>query len=1001
MSKRERDSARNRAKGSRSGGDCGSLNVVGCVTTHEEKKQDCRLSSFLEAQKKSFESDYSEEEEDDEVSVLKADNQRRVEELLQKAKEECTKRKENSEVPALPTTIKNSTNPRANALEMLRKMEWLRNQNDHKEMERVCMREVVHTLPQKKDVKEDYFSGTKHAKSKGKRSKNLGTVINLEELERPLLEEASRQKKRNCAGQKMHPEANAKAQPARVTCWQKKTGAELFSDVQARTFTVYGGQENEEALLKLAIEESLKTHEAEQSRYIDLTAADRQDRLQFKASNNSGVQQYSPVEAVENECWDPEEHHNPGQNKSNPTASHNPQDERKTKTEEQYDFHRSTEVSDNSSRNDTASNDEDAVGQQQRIGRYSEEDEENHKGRFDNTKIQNGFRKNRVFVNKFNNSSFDQDTCQQENRRPSIEDKRDYRGRNAKPKIQTDYYKSKEFNNSGRYNRSSSTSLRHQNGRYSVEEEDHGESSDKINIQAEHHRSKESVSNSNYRYNATSSTSHQGHQNRKYSVEDEEYNKENAVEGNIQAEHHTSKESNNNYRYNTNSSHQRQQNRRYSAENEGHNRESNVKAEHHRSTDSVSGKNHRYNTGFYDQDISQTNRHRVVQNGESSQTQESWDASDTELKTGEREIGKSYQGDDRQKPSLKEQDLNKDGVWGPREMEDLNRGNNNWCGNYVVQQGCEARTHVPQRIVEGLHEDCGNKIQNSNHQPVYYQSEAGYNMEGQTTERLGLCQKMERQVSMHAAEGIELSQAAESKLLKVSKESEVCRTSLEQHRADTDENCNGVVPVEQFFNYEPLPTPQTYETQVISNKDFPSSLSPPMCHPLLPMAGVGVPPMPMLHHQNPLFPGSMGQPVAPPAAHIQEMFEKFMREQQQQLLQMNHLVRMAVLNSSLLPPQMQAQPMLAPMNPYGVLPANYGSLPPQGGAVLPPVMVADPSGMQMPSQPAQMLNGTVVTPDQRLLIENMQMAPGIGAQPPSFCVANKIGVGKGRGRIMS
>jgi hypothetical protein len=40
--------------------------------------------------------------------------------------------------------------------------------------------------------------------------------------------------------------------------------------------TVYGAKETEDELLKLAIKESLKTHEAEKQ-FIDLTEADCQD----------------------------------------------------------------------------------------------------------------------------------------------------------------------------------------------------------------------------------------------------------------------------------------------------------------------------------------------------------------------------------------------------------------------------------------------------------------------------------------------------------------------------------------------------------------------------------------------------------------------------------------------------------------------------------------------------------------------------------------------------
>jgi hypothetical protein len=60
----------------------------------------------------------------------------------------------------------------------------------------------------------------------------------------------------------------------KITCWQQKSGADLFPDVSTRTLTIYGAGASEDVLLKLAIEESLKTHEAENS-FIDLSNTDR------------------------------------------------------------------------------------------------------------------------------------------------------------------------------------------------------------------------------------------------------------------------------------------------------------------------------------------------------------------------------------------------------------------------------------------------------------------------------------------------------------------------------------------------------------------------------------------------------------------------------------------------------------------------------------------------------------------------------------------------------
>jgi len=63
-----------------------------------------------------------------------------------------------------------------------------------------------------------------------------------------------------------------------ITCWQKKAGVDLFPDVSTQTLALYGAEASEDALLKLALEESLKTHEAE-NRVIDLSKTDHMERM--------------------------------------------------------------------------------------------------------------------------------------------------------------------------------------------------------------------------------------------------------------------------------------------------------------------------------------------------------------------------------------------------------------------------------------------------------------------------------------------------------------------------------------------------------------------------------------------------------------------------------------------------------------------------------------------------------------------------------------------------
>jgi hypothetical protein len=68
-----------------------SLCVVGCVSTDTEKPQVDHLKDFFQRQKQGFECEDNVKPED-EVEYLKAQNQKRVENLLQKRQEELQKR---------------------------------------------------------------------------------------------------------------------------------------------------------------------------------------------------------------------------------------------------------------------------------------------------------------------------------------------------------------------------------------------------------------------------------------------------------------------------------------------------------------------------------------------------------------------------------------------------------------------------------------------------------------------------------------------------------------------------------------------------------------------------------------------------------------------------------------------------------------------------------------------------------------------------------------------
>jgi muramoyltetrapeptide carboxypeptidase LdcA involved in peptidoglycan recycling len=66
-----------------------SLHVVGCVSSYKKKERVSGLTAYLESQRQYFE---EVEQPHDETQYLKAENQKRTEELLQKAKEELHKR---------------------------------------------------------------------------------------------------------------------------------------------------------------------------------------------------------------------------------------------------------------------------------------------------------------------------------------------------------------------------------------------------------------------------------------------------------------------------------------------------------------------------------------------------------------------------------------------------------------------------------------------------------------------------------------------------------------------------------------------------------------------------------------------------------------------------------------------------------------------------------------------------------------------------------------------
>ena len=66
-----------------------SLHVVGCVSTYKKKEIVSGLTAYVGSPSQYFEEG---EQPYDETQYLKAENQRRTEEMLQKAKEDLCKR---------------------------------------------------------------------------------------------------------------------------------------------------------------------------------------------------------------------------------------------------------------------------------------------------------------------------------------------------------------------------------------------------------------------------------------------------------------------------------------------------------------------------------------------------------------------------------------------------------------------------------------------------------------------------------------------------------------------------------------------------------------------------------------------------------------------------------------------------------------------------------------------------------------------------------------------
>jgi hypothetical protein len=66
--------------------------MMSCVSARKEKPRMDHLTAFLQAQKQGFKYEDTEKLGDDTAEYLKAENQKRVEEMLQRAQEELQRR---------------------------------------------------------------------------------------------------------------------------------------------------------------------------------------------------------------------------------------------------------------------------------------------------------------------------------------------------------------------------------------------------------------------------------------------------------------------------------------------------------------------------------------------------------------------------------------------------------------------------------------------------------------------------------------------------------------------------------------------------------------------------------------------------------------------------------------------------------------------------------------------------------------------------------------------
>jgi hypothetical protein len=319
-----------------------------------------------------------------------------------------------------------------------------------------------------------------------------------------------------------------------------------------------------------------------------------------------------------------------------------------------------------------------------------------------------------------------------------------------------------------------------------------------------------------------------------------------------------------------------------------------------------------------------------------------------------------------------EKSRNEEEKW---DQEDCDKSNQNFIDSKIIYCSGEIWRAEKDNEWEGEKKQVDNWVNSEvqRHEPIS-QSAGIWRAEEASCfrqeERLTMPEK--RMMGHFASKGSEMSGLCVS----IDKDNEVqsdMGKCTDRTESSHDENYNSYseVSVEQSFNFEPVSIPNSSEgvAQVLSathihdahvhctHNPHTSSQFHDAASSFLPSitstAGTG--------HNTSSLPAMMGNNVQPhsrniahyvpnpafqplsqplPAANMQELFDAFVRGQQQWMMNMNYMVQMAIMNHTGLPyhklqeQQTNSLPMAALMSPLGGLPTNYNDFLLQSNALL-------------------------------------------------------------------